>query len=437
MYKVIYAKDLLRKRTEYQKKGLRIPMNLSYRAIAVKVGVSADSIHKWDGKDMSSVAIAQRAALKAAPKLFTLDEEAILAGWIVYKDLVFESSTTFRFKEFASNHFGREMSPSFVTKFLDRNHLSMKLPGNAKASESNAETIQKAVEFLESFEILASLNGLSPSQIKVFDKTYLQTSPWHKNIRHIGMKGGKSRKETPERGSVHEIWTTLSGDGTKGPFYVSTKDPKLSAAVNFDETEGHISYIPIKKSSNGKNTLPAERSMLEYLFHMIHIAKFFKEGDFLVFDGERSFATKAVKRYMSENGLYPFVIQPTQLHQFISPCDNSFHSVFKLAYYRKLSHHSISSITNGEKLRMARECFQEIDENTVRDMFTRCGLIAKGQDKKRIVYDLMFEGLGILNKHNEHRVQLYRYLDWCVNNDLEDLCSSLNEDILKFAGMIQ
>jgi hypothetical protein len=34
------------------------------------------------------------------------------------------------------------------------------------------------------------------------DKTYLQSSPWHKLTRHMGPKGStKSRKETPEKGS--------------------------------------------------------------------------------------------------------------------------------------------------------------------------------------------------------------------------------------------
>jgi hypothetical protein len=85
---------------------------------------------------------------------------------------------------------------------MKRHHLSLKLVGNAKSEELRQEVIDSAVKFLEGFDYLTRLNGLSPSQIKVMDKTYLQTSPWHKHVKHICPKGSiKSRKITPEKGT--------------------------------------------------------------------------------------------------------------------------------------------------------------------------------------------------------------------------------------------
>lgn len=184
--------------------------------------------------------------------------------------------------------------------------------GNAKTEELRQEVIDAAITFLETFQYLTQLNGLSPGQVKVMDKTYLLSSPWHKHTKHICPKGSiKSRKITPEKGSgmsyffriisiisyteqekycyfshplVNEIFTTLSADGKKGPFYVSSKDPKLAALNIFEnDTDAHISYVPVQKHPvTRKNIRPAERSMLAYLDFMINKAKFLKKGMYFI-----------------------------------------------------------------------------------------------------------------------------------------------------------
>lgn len=206
---------------------LRLTRQLSFRGIASRVGVfSPDTIMHWARNDMSPAAIRRRLKSKARPRLFTEQQEHVLAGWCIYKDLTHESSTTRNFREFALSQFRRDVKSSYLSKFLRRHRLSMKLTGNAKNSEREEYTIEKAVSFLQQVEFLLHA-GLQPSQLKVstvaffyvscsratipcfassyfqvLDKTYLISSPWHKYIRHIAPKGSnKPRKLTPQKGS--------------------------------------------------------------------------------------------------------------------------------------------------------------------------------------------------------------------------------------------
>lgn len=84
--------------------------------------------------DMTDDGIHYRARMKVKTK-FSVDEEEVLVGWILYRDVTMESSTTEKFKEFTFNYFGKEISPSYITKFMNKWSLSLKLVGNAKSSE--------------------------------------------------------------------------------------------------------------------------------------------------------------------------------------------------------------------------------------------------------------------------------------------------------------
>jgi hypothetical protein len=185
-----------------RKRGIRHP-KLTYRAIAKQVGVfSPTTIMQWDIKDMTEGAIRRRLQRRARPRKFTQLEESILCGWVIYRDLTLQSSTTENFREFGYSYFRRTMSASFISKFMKRNRLSLKLVGKAEKEELLQKNIDEAINFLTSFEIVVKLNGLTASQVKVMDKTYLMTSPWHKFVRHMGPRGSnKSRKQCPQRGT--------------------------------------------------------------------------------------------------------------------------------------------------------------------------------------------------------------------------------------------
>jgi hypothetical protein len=149
---------------------------------------------------------------------------------------------------------------------------------------------------------------------------------------------------------AHEIWSTLCADGSKSPFFVQTKEAKVAAMNIFSGRQDcHMSYVPIiKHPTTKKNMRPGvsrltllqspsdsrgERGMMAYLEHMTNVAGYLRQGDFLLFDGEKSFNTPLVKSWLEAHGIHSFVLEPSVLHQFINPCDNNYHSLFKLAYY--------------------------------------------------------------------------------------------------------
>lgn len=206
-----YGLELLRvRRTEISTYG---KSQWSYRRIAVAVDVnSATTIMNWDTLDMRPEAILYRQSLKARARKFTLEEESILAGWVIYNDLTMQSTTTGSFREFVFLYFGEFMQSSYISKFMDRNFLSLKLVGNASAKDLERETIlSESVEWLEALSLVISTYSISKERIKVFDKTYLASSPFHKHIKHIGPTGSvKPRKISPDKGPSMALLTHYS-----------------------------------------------------------------------------------------------------------------------------------------------------------------------------------------------------------------------------------
>lgn len=167
---------------------------------------------------MSEESIVARLKMKAGKRTFTEQEELVLAGWVMSRDLTNESTTTDSFREFVWEYFGKQLKSPFISKLMKRQHLSLKLVGNDLSSIPTRQAIEEAGNFLTCLENLILMNDVKLSQLKSMDKTYLKTSPPHKFVRHICPKGkSKSRKRTPQMGSVHEIYTTLCADGSKSP----------------------------------------------------------------------------------------------------------------------------------------------------------------------------------------------------------------------------
>lgn len=54
---------------------------------------------------MSEDGILYRARMKAPETKFTREEEKLLVGWVIYLDLALQSSTTDKFREYASHLF--------------------------------------------------------------------------------------------------------------------------------------------------------------------------------------------------------------------------------------------------------------------------------------------------------------------------------------------
>jgi hypothetical protein len=366
--------------------------------------------------------------MKARETLFSAEEEMLLVGWIIYQDLAMQSSTTEKFREFVCYYFGKFLNSSYISKFMNRHFLSLKLVGNASSKETarREEIIQETVDWLESLDQFTTQYNISAAQIKAIDKTYLCTAPWHKYVRHIGPTGSiKSRKVTSDRGVAHEIWTTLAADGRSGPFFVRTKEMKLVERNIFGLNDnGHICYVPpLIDPKSRKNISPGERSTLAYLRYMIYDSKFIERGDVIIIDAEGALCTDGVQEYLVRHGVFPFVL-PSALHQLLNPCDNSFHSIFKQRYYRLISNKIDGNIDVKKKLNLALKCYHQISADTVSAMFRRCGLVPTVETKRSVVTGLMCEGITSLDKNNQHHKKcLLSYLKWCkANNLLQELC---------------
>lgn len=167
-------------------------------------------------------------------------------------------------------------------------------------------------------------------------------------------------------------------------------------------------------------TRPGEFGFLKFLEYLAQI-KFLKPGTMILFDGERSFMTKKIQEFCVAHHFYAFVIKPAILHQLLNPCDNSFHSLFKLSYNQEISNRSsIDKITTKEKLQIARKCYEDVPKDAVISMFKKCGLF--GGDYEAMIGNLVNEGLHYLrgDKKLSHQKQLRSYIKWCQFNKLED-----------------
>lgn len=222
---------------------------------------------------------------------------------------------------------------------------------------------------------------------------------------------------------------------------MQTKEEKIEKMQIFEDVlEAYISYLPPDEVPNSKSkkkvyTRPAERGMILYLHYMIIVAKFIKPGDLLLSDGEASFNTPIIQKILVDNNIKLLLIRPSVLHQLLNPCDNDFHSIFKLSYYRRISRMSKPQVSVSEKLKIAKDCYDNISETSVARLFIKCGLIGN-QDKFEVLTKLMCEGIRCLGKYNGlHKDNLISFLTWCKENELEELRSSLTPVILKLVGM--
>lgn len=162
--------ELLRERRLIIANTGKCPRHLTYRKIAVTVGVfSHVTIANWDHLDMSPDAILERKIAQRKPRKFTTFEETILAGFIIYRDLTYQPTTTGIFREFVYTYFAEYVSPSFITKFMTRNHLSLKLVGNAILKELDRTAIvTESVQWLNALSLVITTYGLRLDQIKVY-----------------------------------------------------------------------------------------------------------------------------------------------------------------------------------------------------------------------------------------------------------------------------
>jgi hypothetical protein len=145
------------------------------------------------------------------------------------------------------------------------------------------------------------------------------------------------------------------------------------------EEDGKVCVLP-------KTARMGERSMLAYLEWAIARGSLVA-GDVLLMDNEGSFKTEWVRDLMESNGITPLYFPPW-LGSIMNPCDNSFHSAFKLALQKLLV--SRTSVSAEEKIKLAHQAYLSINDSDIVNMFHHVGIL--GKNPRRALEVLFKEG---------------------------------------------
>jgi transposase len=111
--------------------------NLSDSSIARIVGVkSHETISNWAKKPMDPVSVYHRQMDKGHNRIFSFQDEFIFAGWILDSGKSHHPTTTSDLMDFVEKHFHVRLSPSWISRFLSRQHLSHLKPSSILYHES-------------------------------------------------------------------------------------------------------------------------------------------------------------------------------------------------------------------------------------------------------------------------------------------------------------
>lgn len=156
---------------------------LSYRAIAAILRSNPATLHRWTHKDMSPKAQLQR---QSSPfRKLTITQENILCGWLIKRDTTHKSTTTTALKTFISTHFNTSVSPSWITRFCQRHHFSIKHTTKDQHKELSTEAQLEATNFLKQIRQMK----LDPSRIIAIDKSTLRGTPIRDYVKQISITG--------------------------------------------------------------------------------------------------------------------------------------------------------------------------------------------------------------------------------------------------------
>lgn len=165
----------------------------SSRAISLVLNIrSKSTVDNWIKSDMTEKAIEYRRKQKGHNRLITVENESIIAGWIIIQNILKENTTSIHLKKFISQNFNVDVSASWISRFMDRNHFSLQASSISKGAESIEIKVNEAIEFLDKLKSLKK----DPSQIAVVDKTKFYYDA--RRVKHINIKGaGRPRKKKP------------------------------------------------------------------------------------------------------------------------------------------------------------------------------------------------------------------------------------------------
>ncbi len=164
--------------------------------------------------------------------------------------------------------------------------------------------------------------------------------------------------------------------------------------------EGKV-YIPSKKKRVG------ETGMLAYVEWAVRVGAL-EPNDLLLMDNEASLKTQLVRDLLDHHHIIVRYFPP-YLGSIMNVCDNSFHALFKRAYYNLIS--TKKELPTPEKIKLAYQAYKSISGETIKKMFTRVGIV--GTEIERPLNNIFFEGSGLPSTWSKAQQQDWRvYKMW-------------------------
>ncbi len=348
--------------------------------------------------------VSKRKNRMIARRKLSTKQESITTGWIIYRCILKQSTTTKKLKKFILKAFKVVVSSSWITKFMKRTHLSLQNPSTAKGAELLEVKLAEGIRCLEDLRALKKF----PGQIAVMDKTKFYNDS-HR-VNHISIKGaGRPRKRKSSRGSVLTMYSFLVADGTVGPLYLET-NVKNHTLSNLNSEYGYKKYLSRSSKKRG------EKGMLLFLRTCVE-DNYLNPGDVLMTDNESSFKTKSVTKYLKRHRIN-VIYFPSYMNHLMNPCDNYFHSSLKRRYWSSID--GIEKLSIETKIDKIRNSYYAEKESSIINYFRNCGIIGNTTPAEAVQH-LLNEGLFPAKKYESlHIKQLNNYVKWVTNSEISD-----------------
>lgn len=348
--------------------------NRSTREIADLCRVrSHQTIRRWARMSMTARAQELRAARKGPPHALSQEQELVVLGWLTFRNDHFLDTSVARLRLFIRHVLGRDLTPSWVSKFIRKHGLSDRIVQPTAPKNINRRAFREGVAFLRELQAL----DVEPSQV-LFADTISFGIP-HRGARQIAPAGsGTIHRALEQSGPPIHVYTGLVGDGRLAPFY-AVINRKRGIPHVIDPEHGHVELI-------GKTTRRGERAVTAFIEQMLRRATLV-HGDVLVTDRDRKWKTEDVEHMLASNGIR-HLLYPPYLGAKLDPCDNSFHA----AYRRRYNSAQLTTGTMGLATRLQVLCDLYLSSPTeaILGCIRHCGLFEA--DPEHTMAELLCEG---------------------------------------------
>jgi len=300
----------------------------------------------------------------------------------------------------------KDINKSFISRFLDRNHLSMRSVVAMHPGEDSPTSAQLISGYLDSVRRM----GVYPENIVNIDLTSVYSDARY--VKHAGAKGSeRPRRHICPRGQTDKNFTCLRGDGQAFLFY-STKSKELSD-YPVDAKREFIHVVPPKRDKSSRPRINDFCCCLDVLLR----TGFLKRYSIVLVDAETALRAPEVVDLLYKHDC--IVMDAAKgLGWIILPTDQRYHSISKRRYYRNLARRPnfATKLSPLEKFELWREAYWSVNPDDLVRMFQRNGLISS-EDSRQVAARLLSEGHRMGNKFIPlHQLQLRSYLEWRIQN---------------------